>query len=77
MARFTINSLRNNIETVNSLLKESGSNYYYKASSRNGYYAVDLKHSERGTISNLDCNEPARVLSDRVDDDYEYYLGKS
>lgn len=76
MSRFTISNLRANVELVNDLLSESGSLYYYEVNSRNGYYAVDLCHKERGTISNLDCNEPSRVLSQRVDDDYEYYLGK-
>lgn len=76
MPRFTVSSLRANVENVNSILSESGSLYFYEVGSRNGYYAVDLCHKEKGTIRNLDCNEPARVLSERVDEDYEYYLGK-
>lgn len=79
MANFTISSLRANIDYINTLLKESDSIYYYKLSSRNGYNAVDLCKTlddKNITVSNLDCNEPARILSERVDDDYEYYLGK-
>lgn len=76
MSRFTVSTLRANVADINTLLAESGSLYFYEVNSRNGYYAVDLCHKVRGTIRNLDCNEPSRILSERVDEDYEYYMGK-
>tara|TARA_B100000073_G_scaffold347987_1_gene364381 strand:+ start:2972 stop:3211 length:240 start_codon:yes stop_codon:yes gene_type:complete len=76
MSRFTISNLRANVDDINALLAKSGSLFFYEVNSRNGYYAVDLCHKVRGTIRNIDCHEPARVLSERVDDDYEYYMGK-
>ena len=76
MSRFTVSTLRANVADINTLLAESGSLYFYEVNSRSGYYAVDLCHKVRGTICNLDCNEPSRILSERVDEDYEYYMGK-
>lgn len=79
MANFTISSLRANVDYINGLLADSNSIYYYKVGSRNGYNAVDLcktLNGEKITVRNVDCNEPAKILSERVDDDYEYYLGK-
>jgi len=84
MPRFaaqTKTHLINTIEEVNAALEASGSDYRYRQQSRNGYNAVDLYRLEGEAkkwmcVSCLDCAEPPRVLIDRVNDDFEYYLGR-
>ena len=76
----TKTQLINTIQEVNQALIESGSDYRYKQQGRNGYNAVDLYSVDTNgkwwCVSCLDCAEPCRVLINRVNDDYEYYLGR-
>jgi hypothetical protein len=73
--RYTAKDLKENIQTVNEILLKSGSTYHYKYENRNGYHAVDLYNNQK-CIKNLDCAEPPRKLSERLDDEYPEYLGK-
>lgn len=73
--------LTSSLKEINAKLEASGSSYFYKHGSRNGYNAVDLytsnAESTRGTcVRCLDCNETYKVLEGRLQDDYEDYLGK-
>lgn len=83
MARFTrttVTNLRSEIDQVNAALLASGSDYYYSYQSRNGYHAVDLYFTDsfkRGHCVNcLDCNETPRKLIDRLNESFEWYLGR-
>lgn len=42
--RITVTDLRNAVEIHNEFMASSGSNYYFTASGRNGYQAVDLHY---------------------------------
>jgi len=78
--RTTVTNLRAEIQDVNLALVQSGSDYRYSYQSRNGYHAVDLMRVEADKkwhcVSCLDCNETPRRLIDRLNDDFEYYLGR-
>lgn len=78
--RTTITNLRAEIQDVNLALIQSGSDYRYKEQGRNGYHAVDLMRVESDgkwhTVSNMDCNETPRRLIDRLNEEYEFYLGR-
>lgn len=75
MARYSVKDLKSAIKEVNLRLSKSGSDYSYRYGSRNYYHAVDLYKGDVN-IRCLDCNEPLRVLIDRVYDDYDQYLNK-
>ena len=75
MSRITKSNLIAEIEEVNQELKESGSAYEYRYQSRNNYHAVDLYKNGK-CHSMLDCAEPPRVLIDKLQNEYTFYLGK-
>jgi hypothetical protein len=77
--RITKKDLIQEILSVNRILKNSGSVYFYKYQHRNGYHAVDLCKQEIDHISCvacLDCAEPPRVLIEKLKTDYIYFLTK-
>jgi len=78
--RYTKVALKADIKYVNDLLSKSGSSYFYKYEPRNNYHAIDFCTTNTdGTtteIGCLDCAEPPRILSDKMFDDYEQYMGK-
>lgn len=79
--RTTITNLRSEIVEVNAALETSGSGYRYREQGRNGYHAVDLMRIEEDgelyCVGCMDCGETPRKLITRLNDEYEFYLGKA
>jgi hypothetical protein len=75
--RITKNDLIKEISTVNEILKNSGSRYFYRYQHRNFYHAVDLCKQELdhvACVTCLDCAEPPRILIEKLKTDYIYYI---
>jgi hypothetical protein len=75
--RITKNDVIKEISTVNEILKNLGSAYFYKYQNRNGYHAVALCKQEIDHIYYINCLascELPKVLIEKLKTDYIYYL---
>lgn len=76
MSRITVANLRAEINEVNEALEKSGSNYRYKYDSRNSAHCIDLT-ADGKIVRFFNGYETPRILIERLNEDFEQYLGKT
>lgn len=79
MSRITINDLKEVINTRNSFLVHSGSNFLFKENSRNGYTCVDLHFIDENGRDVCQCDisgSTPRECIDSVYSEASCHMGK-
>lgn len=80
MSNYTITNLRSDIESINLVMLDSGSNVFFREQGRNGYQAVDLMYvDEKGEINchtNIESGSSKECFL-RLNREYKCYFGKT
>lgn len=73
MSRYTKNSLKADLEELNTKLEAEGSTYSFKYEGRNNYHAVDLYNGDM-CMRCVDCAEPPIMLFYKAQQEFNYFM---